>query len=142
MTGLEIRQPRHQPLLHERRQGRHRDLAFAAIAARGVDRLLELAQASLDARQQPLALGCELEVTTPAAQQRQLQVILERLQLHADRARRDTERVGCAADAHVLGHRGEYAQAADGRATERRGVGLRSTPGPRFFDRFLQAGTV
>jgi hypothetical protein len=42
----------------------------------------------------------------------------------------------------MLGHRGEYAQAADGRAAERRGVGFRSTPGLEFFDRFLQAGTV
>ena len=84
---------------------------------------------ALDARQQPLALGRELEVAAAAAQQRQLQVILERLDLHADRAGGDAERIGRAADAQVLRDGREDPQAADRSAAEGGGAGSRAAPG-------------
>ncbi len=112
VQALERLDPWQQPERAERGEGRDADAAPAARAADLLDAGIETRQQRLDRSQQQLPVGGELDPARAAREERRAELVLEALDLAADRRLGDVQLVGGGAEAERPGDRLEGSQGA------------------------------
>ena len=112
VLALERLDARQQPERPERREGGDADPAATARTADLLHARVELAEPGLDRPQQGLAVGSDLDVARAAQEERRAELVLEALDLAADRRLRDVQLVGRGVEAEQPRHRLEGAQVA------------------------------
>ena len=115
---MELRESRQQPLLQKRCNRGDVERAGATALAQLVERGLQVGEAAADSRQQQQAFRRQFDVAAGAPEQRHLQVILERLDLHAHRRGRDVQGVGGGRKAQPRGDGLEDAQRVERQPVE------------------------
>jgi len=114
------RQTRQQPLLQIGANGGELKRTGVALRPRVIDGVFQLFERLLDTRQQGLAFGRDMYLTSITAKQWPRQIFLERADLYADGARRDAERIGRPCKAQMLGDGHKDAQASQRQPTDAR----------------------